>query len=140
MTEPERPVLAKLKDEIGSLGTDLKEMGRLRWELASLEVRASAAAVKRLVIVLAVVGVMALSALPILAVALAQWLAGRPFSFAGWLLIFGLGLLVGGCVVGVLAWRRFRQRFAGMEQTIEELREDLAWLKQWAGRDEASQD
>ena len=129
MTERKRPMLADLKDEIGSLGTDCVELARLRWELAGLELQAAVGAVKRLAIVLLIAGIMALSSLPILAVALAQllhkWL-GIPF--VGWLLIFGFGLLIGGVAGGYLAWRRFRRHFAGLEQTIEEFREDLQWL------------
>ena len=132
MTEHKRSMLADLKDEIGSLGADLKELGRLRWELASLELRQAAAAVRRLAIGALVVGTMVLSALPILAVAVAQslheWLG---ISSTGWLLILGLGLLSGATAVGWIAWRRFRRRFTGMEQTLEELREDLVWLEQW---------
>ena len=140
MTERRRPMLADLKDEIGSLGADLKELGRLRWELANVELREAAGTVKRLAICLLVVGVMAVGALPILVVALAQSLDKRlGISSTGWLLIFGFGLLIGGAAVGYFAWRRFRRRFAGMEQTIEELREDLVWLKQWSARGEEPQ-
>jgi len=132
MADNKRPLLADLKDEIGSLDTDLREMARLRWELANLELRAAVETVKRLAIMLAAVAITALSALPLLAVAFAQLLDGwLSISFAGWLLIFGFGLLIGSGVFGYLAWRHFCRRFTGMEQTLEEFREDLVWLKQW---------
>ncbi|MBN2473370.1 MAG: phage holin family protein [Pirellulales bacterium] len=135
MSEPEQPLLSGLQEEIGSLAADLKQMATLRWQLARLELEAAAKALRRLVITGVVVGVMTLSALPILAVALAQLLhETQGISFAGWLLILGGGLLFGGILGGYLAWRRFRRRFSGIEQTLEELREDLVWLQQWTDR------
>ncbi len=132
MTERERSPLADLKGEIASLGADAKEMAALRLELARLEVRTAAAQAKRLAIGLAVAAVMLLGALPILAVAAAEQLDGRlGIATAGWLAIFGLVLLIGGAACGYRAWRCFRRGFAGIEQTLEELREDAVWLKQW---------
>ena len=64
----------------------------------------------------------------------AELLDGRlGIAGAGWLAIFGFGLLATGSATGWFAWRRFRRRFIGLQQTREELREDLAWLK---GKDE----
>jgi hypothetical protein len=60
-----------------------------------------------------------------------QSLHGHGLSFVQWLLIFGLGLLLGGAAGGYLAWRGFRRRFVGIERTPEELREDGVWLHQW---------
>jgi protein-S-isoprenylcysteine O-methyltransferase Ste14 len=127
--------LADLKDQLGLLGADLREMAALRWQLARLEFEADLRAVKRLAATMLAAAVMALSALPLLAVWAAQLLDRRlGIRFAGWLLLFGLGLLLGGAAAGYLAWRRFRARFTAMEQTREELREDLVWLREWAGR------
>ena len=50
------------------------------------------------------------------------------------LLVAGAMLLLLAPLVGWLAWRRFRRRFLGLEQTIEELREDAAWLREWLER------
>lgn len=137
MAGTERPLVAELKAQIGSLGADLWEMVALRWELAGLELRAAAKQLKRLSITLLLLAVMVVSALPILAVA-AAWALGKRelqgIAFVGWLLIFGLGLLIGGAAGGLLAWRRFRRRFVGMEQTLEELHEDAVWLRQWVAR------
>lgn len=139
MTERKRSLLADVKDEIGSLAVDLREMAALRFELARLEFRAAAGQMKRLAIVLLVAGVLAVSALPILAVGAAELLLAEGdrwlgISRGGWLLLFGCGLLLGGVAGGYLVWRRFRRHFAGMEQTLEELREDVAWLKEWTRR------
>ena len=107
----------------------------LRWQLALLELRADRRSAVRLAIGVSASGVMALSALPLLLVWLAaqldQWLG---VSRDGWLLILGLALLLSGLASGYLAWRRFRRRFLGLEQTLEELREDAAWLREWSGR------
>ena len=105
--------------------------------MARLEIAEAVSSVKRLVIFLMVVAVMALSVLPILAVCSAELLGGRlGISKAVWLLILGLGLLAGAALVGGLTWRRFRHRFAGLRQTVEELREDLVWLEEWTGRND----
>lgn len=134
MVEPNSPLLGGVVDEIGSLGADLKQMLGLRWELAKLELQAALGQIKRLAVRLVMVGVMSLTGLPVLTVAAARlldgWL-GMPFS--GWLLIVGLGLSIGGVTGGYLSWRSFRRRFVGIQQSIEELREDLVWLKEWSG-------
>jgi protein-S-isoprenylcysteine O-methyltransferase Ste14 len=143
MSGPKRPLLAELTHHLGSLEADLRQMAAVRWQLARLEVQAAIAQIKRLAIALLLFAVMVLSALPILAVAAAESLAApeaEGVSFVQWLLIFGLGLLAGGAAGGYLAWRRFRRRFTGIEQTLEELREDGLWLRQWVGRAESSEE
>ena len=50
-----------------------------------------------------------------------------------------MGLLVAAALVAWLAWRRFRRRFVGLEETLEELREDLVWLQEWGGQNEHEQ-
>jgi hypothetical protein len=137
MAEPDRtrPLLADLGDELRALGSELRESLVLRWQLALLELRADRRSAVRLAIGVSASGVMALSALPLLLVWLAaqldQWLG---VSRDGWLLILGVALLLSGLASGYLAWRRFRRRFLGLEQTLEELREDAAWLREWSGR------
>ena len=96
---------------------------------------------RQLAIVLGLVAAMTLTALPLLAGCLARLLDGRlGVSVTGWLAIFGFGLLIFAAAGGYLAWRRFRRRFVGLEQTIEELREDLVWLGEWTGRDVGDRD
>lgn len=132
MAEPERPLLEDLRGQLERLGADLREMVRLRWQLARLEIDAAAGAARRLAIVLAVAGALALTALPLLAVALAEVLDGQlGISRIAWLAIFASVLLVAGAVTGWLAWRHFRRRLVGLEETLEELREDAVWLREW---------
>ena len=137
MADRDRPLLADAKEEIARLGADLQEMARLRWQLVRLEWQAGIGSVKRLAIALAVAVTMASTALPILAVWAAELLGQRTgLTRSGWLLIFGLGLLSGAALTGWLAWRGFRRRFVGLEETLEELREDAVWFREWAGRGE----
>ena len=137
MSEPEQPPADNIRQQIGCLASDVREMASLRWELAQLELKAAAGSIKSLAVAAVVALITALCALPILTVALALWLDGcLGISLLGWLLIFGLILLIGGIASGTLAWRRFRRRFVGLEQTLEELREDAVWLKEWAGRND----
>ncbi len=134
MAEPKTPLLKGLKDAVGSLGADLQEMAALRWQLALLELKAGAAAVKRLAVVLAVSAVMGVCGLSVLAVFAADVLDGLcGISRSGWLLLFGLALLLGGAAAAYLAWRRFRRRFTGLEQSLAELREDVVWIREWMG-------
>jgi hypothetical protein len=133
-----RPLMAGLKAELGGLAADAKEMLRLRFELARLEIKADIGHLKCLVIVWGAAAVMALTSLPILAVFVADVLDGRlGVARRGWLLIFGLALL---CTAGLCAYFGrvwFGRRFVGLRQTMEELREDLEWInEERAARDE----
>ena len=131
MSEPRERPGGKVRREIGSLAADLREMASLRWELARLELDAAVASTKRLAVAAITAGLMVLCALPILAVGLAEGLDGRlGVSRLQWLLIIGFTLLLGGLAGGTLAWRHFRRRFTGFEQSLEELREDLVWLEE----------
>ena len=132
MADRDTPLLDEAKREIASLADDLKQMAELRSQLAMLELRTAAGQVKRLAIVAVAAAVAALTALPILAVYAAELLDQRlGIPRSGWLLIFGVGLLAVAMLSGWLAARRFRREFVGMEETLEELREDLVWLGEW---------
>jgi len=133
--QPARPLLERLGKELNALGGDLRESVALRWQLAELEIKADLRSGRRLAIALAVAAVGGLTAVPLLLVALAQGLDGCwGLSATGWLVVFGLFLLTAASIVGFLAWRRFRRRFIGLEQTLEELHEDAVWLRDWTGR------
>ena len=135
MPDPDRSLLADVRQEIARLAAELQEMAALRWELARLEIQADIARAKRLAIVLVSAAIMVLTSLPILAVYLAEVLdLWQGIPRAVWLVVFGLGLLIGGTLLAWLAWRRFRREFTGLEETLEELREDLIWLREWTGR------
>jgi hypothetical protein len=131
-----RPLLADIRTELGALGGELREMAAQRWELARLELEADCRSAQRLAIAWLAAAIMTLTALPLLAVSAADALDGwGDIARVGWLLIFAGALLVLALAIGVLAWRRFRRRFIGLQETLEELREDLVWLRETKVRD-----
>lgn len=133
MADSDRPLFSGLQEELSSLVSDVREMAVLRWELAKLEFAADARSTIRLVVVLAVAVLMVLVALPVLVVALGILLDGVwGISQSGWLCIFGVALLATASLGGFWAWRLFRRNLVGLEETIEELREDMVWLREWS--------
>ena len=135
MSHRDRPLLAEVRQELAALASDAQEMLRLRGELARRELLADARSLRRLALSAAVAAVMALTALPLLVVAAAWGLDGwLGVSMAGWLVGGGLVLLAAAAAIGWLAWRRFRRDLVALAETIEELREDLVWLRQWTGK------
>jgi peptidoglycan biosynthesis protein MviN/MurJ (putative lipid II flippase) len=135
MQQPRRSLLAGIQEAFRALGNDARQMLALRWKLAKLEAQADAQALKRLVALAIAAVVMVLTALPLLLVFAADLLDGQAgIARAGWLLIFAVALLAAGVATSMLAWRHFRRRFTGMQQTREEVREDLIWLGELTGR------
>jgi uncharacterized membrane protein YqjE len=131
MSSPDRSLLADLKAELSGLKADVGEMLQLRFELARLEIQADIGHLKRLVFVWGIAAVMALTSLPLLATCVAETLDGRlGIARSGWLLIFGLGLLCMAVICVYFGRLWFRRRFVGLQQTLEELREDLEWVKE----------
>ncbi len=124
MNDPtKRPLLADIRAELDALAAEFREMAAARWELARLELQADLRSAKRLAIVGVVAALMALTALPLLAVCLADLLDGHGhIARAGWLLIFGASLLLLAVGIVLLAVRRFRRRFVGLQETLEEAR------------------
>ncbi len=133
MKHNNRPLLSALQAELGSLLTDVREMASLRWRLARLELDADAYAAKRLAAVLGTAALGGLVSLPVLVVALGCLLDGVwGISQGGWLGIIGLVLLLASTAAALLAWRKFRRNLIAFEETREELREDLIWLREWS--------
>jgi len=130
-----QPLLADVREELGSLGAELREMGSARLELARLEIESDLLSAKRLAVAWVVAVVMSLTSLPLVAVWMADVLEGlTDIPRGGWLLGFAACLLLASGVGGHLAWRRFRRNFIGLRETLEELREDVLWLKEKSGR------
>jgi hypothetical protein len=136
MSDPaDKPLLADLRAALGSLGAELREAAAARWQLARLELAADLRSVRRLAVCWLAAGVVALAVVPLLAVALADALDGYgQISRGGWLLRLAAALLVAAGAGGWLAWRRFRRKFLGLRETLEELREDLLWLEEGGRR------
>jgi uncharacterized membrane protein YqjE len=138
MNLPELPILNELRAELAHLSGDLGEMLGLRRRLAAIELRAALGQIKQLAVALAVALVLGMTALPLLAVSVAWLLDGRfGLSWITWLMIVALVLLSASALVGWLAWRSFRRRFVGLEESLEELREDLVWLGELSKRTDA---
>lgn len=137
---PERPLLADLRTEAAQFGAELRQMFQLRWQLAQIELESDARAVRRLAICLGTAGVMSLTALPLLVASGAELLARyTTLSTTAWLGILGGALLVLALLLGTLAWCRFRRELVALEETREELREDLVWLREWTQRPAAAE-
>ena len=131
MTDRDPPLLKDAKQQVAALAADLRRMVGLRWQLAALELQAAVGSAKWLAVVLVAAAVTGLTALPVLVVYAAERIALlTDISRTTWLLVFGLGLLTLATVGAWLAWRRFRREFVGLEETLEELREDLLWLRE----------
>ncbi len=129
-----RSLFSDFRAQLGALGADLREMAALRWQLARLELQSDLRELVLLAIVWLAAVVMILTALPLGAVLLADVLDGiGHIGRAGWLAIFAGGLAITAILGAYLAWRRFCRRFAGLRETLEELREDLLWLREARG-------
>ncbi len=138
MPDTDRPLLSELRDELSEMADEAAQLATLRFRLAEIELRESARTAKRFSIGALAALVLVLTSLPVLVVALSAWLdhvATLPRE-ASWAWIFGLALAIGGLAAGWFSWRRFRREFRGLEQSIEELREDLVWVKEWSSKRE----
>ncbi len=114
----------------GRLWEDVQASALARWRLALLEFQAALASLRRLVVGWAIALVLLAVAISVGTVAAAETLAIRTtVDRAQWLLFFAsvFSAVAGACAWA--AWRQFRQRFTGLEQTLGELREDLAWIR-----------
>ncbi len=127
----ERPLTAEVRERLAALGDELREACAARWELARLEINSDLRLLVRLAMVWSIAAVALLTALPLAAAALAEALAGcGGIGHGGWLLIFAAAGLILALGCGFCGWRRFRRKFVGLRETIEELHEDIAWLKE----------
>ncbi len=138
MPDADRPLLSELRDELSGMADEAAQLATLRFRLAEIELRESAQTAKRFSIGAGAALVLVLTSLPVLVVALSIWLdnvATLPREVS-WAWIFGLALAIGGLAVAWFSWRRFRREFRGLEQSIEELCEDLVWVKEWSSKRE----
>ena len=132
--EAERPLLGELREELSGMAGELGQLATMRLRLAEIELRESAQTTRRFAICAVASVVLILTSLPVLVVALSTWLgAVTPLSAMACNAILGLLLAIAGATALWFSWRRFRRDFRGLEQSLEELREDLVWVKEWTG-------
>ena len=99
-----QPLLADVRQELGSLGIELREMVSARLELARLEMSADLLSAKRLAVAWLVAAVMALTSLPLVAVWMAEVLGELTrIPRGGWLLGFAGCLFLASGIGGYLA-------------------------------------
>ncbi len=137
MNAQERESLfAEVSAEAAALADEVRALFDARWRLLRLEASAARDQLRRLAICLGIAVVAALSSLPVFVVAAGDALdgvGGLP-SWA-WHLTSGGVLLIGAALITWLAWRRFQREFVGLSESVEELREDAVWLREFSTRD-----
>ena len=137
MAESARSVFADLRDEFRGLSSEFKESLDLRRRLAMLELESDLKQGILLAILVVVALVVVLVGFSVLAVAGGLWLdAAYPIAPISWLGVLGLAMITLAAVVVWGGWKRFLRKFTGLEQTLEELREDMSWLEEWMGSEE----
>ena len=133
---PERTASDQQEPSVGSTSkslADVVEMASLRWQLAELEVRSDLAAAQRFGWLGGAGVVAAIAAVAVLTVVLTSQLDDRLEPSFPWVtLSAGCLMLVGGLLAAWLSWRRFQGEFLGLRESLDECREDLVWLREWA--------
>ena len=125
-----RASILELKD-------DAAEMLDARIELARLEAEIAARQVKKLAISLALFSVVMLVGLVVLIVLAADLLAPHTLlSREAWLGALGGALLLGGAAASWASYRTFRRNFTAFSDSLAELKEDAAWIREMLGTDE----
>ena len=126
----------KLRENLDALSREVRESVVLRCRLAMLELKANLTKLSILAVLFAFALVGFMTGVAVLAVWIAELLDEcAPLYAKLWTMIVGLTALVVSLVVAWCAWRYLRRRWVGLEQTLEELREDIAWFKEWAGKE-----
>lgn len=116
---------------------ELAEMVDLRKQLAEEEIRSDLATARRLATGGGIGAVLVLTGLPVLVMfatgRVDAWIQSQQDQPGGWpwvTLGAALVLLVGGVVALSSSWRRFRRDFLGLQESLAEIKEDLAWLRE----------
>ena len=109
---------------------ELSTMFELRRELAEAEIRSDQDTTRRFAIVGGAGLVAVLTGLPLLL----SILTGRAdealkLNFPWISVSVALAALAGGVLVTWSAWRRFRSEFLGLRESLQEVQEDLIWLR-----------
>lgn len=112
---------------------DVVEMASLRWQLAEAELHSDLAAAQRFGWLGGAGLVASIAAVSVLTVVVTGELDDHLESSFPWVtLSAGCLMLGGGLLAAWLSWRRFRGEFLGLRESLDECREDLIWLREWA--------
>ena len=116
--------------ELRQTWRDVAELVQLRRRLAEQELRGDLTTVRRFAVVAVISGLSALIGLSLLVTALILQLERGLGLESHWLAVgAGAGILLLCLGVGIASALRFRRQFSGLKQTIHELKEDLAWIR-----------
>ena len=133
------PLFSPLCDELKGLGSELLEAISLRRQLVTIELQNDLRASAWLLATIVISGLVLLVGLSILAVSISLWLDTiYPISPVSWTGVFGAGLVLFALIAILFGWKRFKTRFTALEQTRQELSEDIVWLNEWLGRETPS--
>jgi uncharacterized membrane protein YqjE len=131
VTDP-KPVVNELIDDLRGLAADVVRMVELKKELASEELRQDACSTRRLALWSGTGILAAVAGLPLLLTAVCLLLDDQwGISAAQWALIFSIPLVLGGSLLAIVGWLRFRREFLGLRDSVQELQEDLRWFRDW---------
>lgn len=120
--------------EFQGLASDLGRLLENRRRLIELEVQDAKSTLRRTAWDGAVALILGVAGLSLLSVAALDRLQGVwGFSREAWGTMGGLGLSLIAIVVARLALLRFRRDFRGLRDSLDELREDVAWLRDEVG-------
>ncbi len=123
------------------LARDAIDSLQLRRDLLELELRHDFQSVRRLVVVGGIGAVLVLTGLPTLLFAAAHQLSlVTSLNVVAWTLILAVLVILPGIVVLGTAIARFRREFSGLEHSVAEFQEDLAWLREWVELEETDFD
>jgi uncharacterized membrane protein YqjE len=135
------PLFSPLRDELKGLSAELLEAISLRRQLATIELQNDLRASAWLLATIVAAVLVLLVGFSILAVSVSLWLdAVYPIEPVSWTGVFGAGFVLFALMTLLFGWKRFQSRFTALEQTREELREDVVWLNEWLGRETPSGD
>jgi hypothetical protein len=130
---PSPPDSSDPRRELHRVGRDVAHMLTARWELAELEYGAARRDALRLAVVLAFTSVLATVGMALLGEALAQWLGEvSAWPPQAWRIILASVSIFGAAAAAGLGYRRFRREFTGFSESLEEMREDIVWLREWS--------
>ena len=142
MPQPDGPFWSRWSDAIVRLGDDFAGYFKARLDLAGLEARQTGERLAWYAIWLVLCGGAAVLGWALLVTGGAMLLGRYTALGTGWwLVIFGGVHALFGTTVAVMLARRMRRDVRGLEQTIEEFKEDARWIKEdlWPTGDSRSE-